>query len=303
MEKHELEATRCSLLGNSFQCLVVAWILSHWAVKFGHLDTVPSVVEMRDLGGGATIEDASVTLDDVGNDEGAPIRQHNLEEPDAALGPSFVIVEELARRAEARGSDIRLDTLEAMRPDLRPRRPISAARWTWRATAIWEWKRPSHIADLEVRAAARCQCVDPGARERQPIRPHVDAFELQWGLTWTGASDHVDKLDLLVAEWIEWLWTEGHPQGLAGNALSAVQFFLRKKRILPASWRLLRAWQNLELPQRVLPLPEVALLAMAATARGWGRNDIAALLVLGFAGFLRTTEMLTLRRWQIAIDE
>ena len=123
------------------------------------------------------------------------------------------------------------------------------------------------------------------------------------GMTWSGAADHVDKLDLLVAEWIEWLWTEGHPQGLAGNTLSAVQFFLRKKRILPASWRLLRAWQNLELPQRVLPLPEVVLLAMAATARGWGRNDLAALLVLGFAGFLRTTEMITLRRWQVAIDE
>eukprot|EP00959_Pyramimonas_sp_CCMP1952_P242579 5069970-Pyramimonas_sp.AAC.1 len=39
-----------------------------------------------------------------------------------------------------------------MRPDLWPRRPISVARWTWRATAIWEWERPSHITDLEVRA-------------------------------------------------------------------------------------------------------------------------------------------------------
>ncbi|CAK0839771.1 unnamed protein product, partial [Prorocentrum cordatum] len=270
LEKHELEATRCSLVGNSFQCLVVAWILSHWAVKFGYLHTVPSVVEMRDLGGGATIEDASVTLDDVGHDEGVPIRQHSLEEPDAALDPSIVIVEELARRAEARGSDIRLDTFEAMRPDL-------------------------------------CQCVDLGACERQQIRPHVDTFELQWGASLTiwcsrGRSIFI-TLDLLVAEWTERLWTEGRPQGLAGNAMSAVQFFLRKKRILPASWRLLRAWQNLELPQRVLPLPEVVLLAMAATARGWGRNDIAALLVLGFAGFLRTTEMLPLRRWQIAVDE
>ncbi|CAK0903887.1 unnamed protein product, partial [Prorocentrum cordatum] len=304
LEKHELEATRCSLLGNSFQCVVVAWILSHWAVKFGYLHAVPSVVEMRDLGGGAAIEDASVTLDDVNHDEGVPIRQHNLEEPDAALDPSAVIVA------------VRLDTFEAMRPDLWPRRPISVARWTWRATAIWEWERPSHITDLEVCAAARCQCVDFAACERQQIRPHPRTLDLyrdavrqfsDWvasrGLTWTGASDHVDKLDLLVAEWIEWLRTEGHPQGLAGNALSAVQFFLRKKRILPASWRLLRAWQNLELPQRVLPLPEVVLLAMAATARGWGRDDIAVLLVLGFAGFLRTTEMLTLRRWQIAIDE
>ncbi|CAK0904679.1 unnamed protein product, partial [Prorocentrum cordatum] len=274
-------------------------------VKMIHVPGGPGPVRrwMRDLGGGATIEDASVTLDDVNLDEGVPIRQHNLEDPDAALDPVIVIVEELARRAEARGSDVRLGTFEAMRPDLWPRRPISVARWTWRATAIWEWKRPSHITDLEVCAAARCQCVDLAACERQQIRAHVDTFELLRGLIWTGASDHVDKLDLLVAERIEWLWTEGHLQGLVGNALSAVQFFLRKKRILPASWRLLRAWQNLELPQRALPLPEVVLLAMAATARGWGRNDIAVLLVLGFAGFLRTTEMLTLRQWQIAIDE
>ncbi|CAK0817390.1 unnamed protein product [Prorocentrum cordatum] len=176
-----------------------------------YLSKIHSVRQMRETGGGATVADATVSTDQVDCDEGVLVRQHDLESEDAALNPGVIIVEELARRAEAGSSDIRLDTFEAMRPDLRPRRPVSVARWTWN--------------------------------------------------------------------------------------------FLRKERILPASWKLLRAWQRLELPQRVLPVPDIVLTAMAATARGWGRNDVAALLALGFAAFSRTTETLTLRRWQVAIDE
>ncbi|CAK0893462.1 unnamed protein product, partial [Prorocentrum cordatum] len=224
----ELEATYRSPRGNSSQWMAEAWILAHEAVKFRYLHAVPSVVEMRVFGGGATIEDDSVDIDDVTHVEGVPIKQQNLEEPDAALDPSLVIVEGLARRPQARGGHIRLDTCEATQPDQWPRRPFSGARWTWRAIASWEWESP----------------------------------------TWTGVSDHVVKLDRRVTKWIEWLCTEGHPQGLAGRAISTVQFLLRKKRALPAAGRLLRAWQNLELPRSVLPLPEGVLLVMAATARG-----------------------------------
>ena len=152
LEKASLETARCALLGNSFQCVVVGWIIAHWAVKHGYLPRVPLVEEMRELGGGATIEDASVTLDEDDVDSGTLVRQRDLEAEDAALDPSIIIVEELARRAEARGSDIRLDAFEAMRPDLWPRRPVSVARWSWKATAVWKWKRASHITDLQVRA-------------------------------------------------------------------------------------------------------------------------------------------------------
>ena len=44
------------------------------------------------------------------------------------------------------------------------------------------------------------------------------------GLVWSAAVHDTDFLDLLVAEWIEWLWTEGRPQGTGGSTLSAVQF-------------------------------------------------------------------------------
>ncbi|CAK0802495.1 unnamed protein product, partial [Prorocentrum cordatum] len=149
LEKADLECCRCALLGNSFQCVVVAWVLAHWAQRAGYLAEIPSVGQMRETGGDATIADATVSMDQMDCDDGVLVRQHDLESEDAALDPSIIIVEELARRAVARGSDIRLDTFEAMRPDLWPRRPVSVARWSWKATAIWDWKHPSRITDLE----------------------------------------------------------------------------------------------------------------------------------------------------------
>ncbi|CAK0879486.1 unnamed protein product, partial [Prorocentrum cordatum] len=148
--------------GTRFQCAVVAWVMSHWAVKAGYLPQVPFFELVREVGCGAAFADSSVNMHKSELEDGVIVRQHKLEDESAASDPSIVIAE----------------------------------------------------------------------------------------------------------------------------------------RILPASWRLLRAWQNLKLPQRVLPSPEVMLAVVAAAARGWGRNDVAAVLVIGLAGFLRTSEMLTLRRWR-----
>ncbi|CAK0822773.1 unnamed protein product, partial [Prorocentrum cordatum] len=156
----------------SFQCVVVAWVLAHWAQRAGYLAEVPSVRQMRENGGGATIADATVSMDQMDCDDGVLVRQHDLESEDAALDPSIIIVEELARRAEARGSDIRLDTFEAMRPDLWPRRPVSVARWSWKATAVWDWKHPSHITDLEVEFNTES--------EQRRIRLRVVSFGPRW---------------------------------------------------------------------------------------------------------------------------
>ena len=46
-------------------------------------------------------------------------------------------------------------------------------------------------------------------------------------------------------------------------------------------------------------MPEFVLMSLACVARHWGRNDVAALLVLGYSAFLRTMELLSLRRWQL----
>ncbi|CAK0903184.1 unnamed protein product [Prorocentrum cordatum] len=47
-EPAKYEALRRSLVGNSFQCEVVAWIISHWAVGAGLLVSVPSLGELHE---------------------------------------------------------------------------------------------------------------------------------------------------------------------------------------------------------------------------------------------------------------
>ena len=148
----ELDTVRCALVGNSFQCGVVAWLIAHWAVHAGYLTSVPTVLEMRATGGGFTASELQVQF--AKPDEAGPaVRRADLKAPAAAACPSVTLVEEMVRRSEVRGSDVRLDTLEVMRPDLWPRRPISVARWTWRAVVIWGWRQSGHITDLELRSA------------------------------------------------------------------------------------------------------------------------------------------------------
>ncbi|CAK0850609.1 unnamed protein product [Prorocentrum cordatum] len=109
----------------------------------------------------------------------------------------------------------------------------------------------------------------------------------------------LEQLDFQLCEWIETLWAHGRPAGDAGATLSGVQFFLRRKRVFHSAWNLLKAWQRTEMPQRAPPMPEYVLMSLATVARSWSRNDIAVLLVIGYSVFLRTMELLTLRKWQL----
>ena len=121
----DLEACRCALVGNSFQCSTVAWFLAHWAVHTQYLPRVPTVVEMREAACHTSVEsgDAAVELNKL-----------------------------LVQHADVRGSDVRLDTNELMRPDLWPRRPINVDQWSWRTIMRWDWVHAAHITSLEMRA-------------------------------------------------------------------------------------------------------------------------------------------------------
>jgi len=79
------------------------------------------------------------------------------------------------------------------------------------------------------------------------------------------ARSEVD-LDQQVSEYLETLWETGAERNAAGFTLSGLQFFLRRRRFLHNSWRLLRVWQRLEHPSRAPPLPARTLLATVATA-------------------------------------
>ena len=88
---------------------------------------------------------------------------------------------------------------------------------------------------------------------------------------WVVLSAHpvatdLDVLDAQVSTYIELLWSEGEGRSLAGDTLSAVGFFLHRRRILPAAWGLYSAWSRLELPNRAPPLPVPFLWAFCGVA-------------------------------------
>ncbi|CAK0876940.1 unnamed protein product [Prorocentrum cordatum] len=113
----ELEAVRCALLGSSFQRAVVAWILGHWAHCQKYLDDAPTDEQLRQQGGGFDASEGAVRMA-ADNDEGALIHHKDLRGREAQQDMSAQMVEEMVRRAEVRGSDVRLVSLEMVRPDL-----------------------------------------------------------------------------------------------------------------------------------------------------------------------------------------
>ena len=64
-----------------------------------------------------------------------------------------VLMRQLCRRATDRGSDVRLDTGQLMRPHVWPRQPTDPSRWTWKQLHSWKWQHIGHITGLDMRPA------------------------------------------------------------------------------------------------------------------------------------------------------
>ena len=108
-----------------------------------------------------------------------------------------------------------------------------------------------------------------------------------------------DKMDHLVSDYIEYLWSEGEGRAMASNFLAALQDKDPKlKGLLPLSWRLMKAWTTSEVPNRAPPLTEGILKAMAGWAFFHEHFRFGISLLVGFYGLLRTGELLSLQAWQ-----
>eukprot|EP00438_Fugacium_kawagutii_P007781 Skav218540 [mRNA] locus=scaffold3191:31434:32444:+ [translate_table: standard] len=113
-----------------------------------------------------------------------------------------------------------------------------------------------------------------------------------------------DQFDDLVAEFIEFLWEQGHPKSEASYAIAAVQFYRpQTKHHLPWSWKLVKTWNQIELPTRATPLTPQTLFSLAGQCFIWKQVRMGWLLVLGFAGFLRTSELLQLKRKDVMLPK
>ena len=124
-----LEILRCQLLGDSFACLPVAFLLQHWLVAVEFMPRLLSTGEMRDDALPRSATDLSC------NEQARLLAQGHISGSDP------------------RGSDVRLDSGDLLAPKSWPRKPIDAGRWFWKS--IWStlWKKPDHITLLECLAA------------------------------------------------------------------------------------------------------------------------------------------------------
>ena len=103
------------------------------------------------------------------------------------------------------------------------------------------------------------------------------------------------KLDVLTAEYLEYLWQSGEGRALASDTLAGLQDQDPcLKGQLPCTWRLLKVWHTHEVPSRAPPIPERVLHAMVGYCLFHRRHLFALSLLVGFYGMMRTGEVIAL---------
>ena len=111
------------------------------------------------------------------------------------------------------------------------------------------------------------------------------------------------KLDPLVCDYLEFLWSSGEGRALASDSLAALQDADPKIRgHIPGAWRLLRTWHINEIPNRAPPFPEKVLKSLAGYFIFHAQPAMALTLLLGFYGLLRTGELLNIRNRDVSLD-
>ncbi len=92
------------------------------------------------------------------------------------------------------------------------------------------------------------------------------------------------------------LWDTGDPKTSAAYTLAAIHHYIPTlKRKLPRAWRPKNIWDRLELPCQALPVSRAHMFGIAGWFFGKGLPAMGAACIIGFAGLLRTGEILKLR--------
>ena len=111
-----------------------------------------------------------------------------------------------------------------------------------------------------------------------------------------------DKLDDLLAEYLEHLWSSGKGKGVASDTVAGLQDLDPKLRgNLQICWRLLKAWASHEIPCRAPPFPEIVLQALAGRAFFLKDEAFGLSLLIAFYAMLRTGEVLGLDSSKISM--
>ena len=118
------------------------------------------------------------------------------------------------------------------------------------------------------------------------------------------ARHHIDVLSEWLEEYMVTLYLDGQSRRSAAETLNVVvQKFGWLRSSLAAPWSVLKTWDMLEPVTHHPPMPVQVLYALAGTAMAWQWPHFAALLVLGFFGLLRPSELIGLRRQDLSLPQ
>ena len=107
-----------------------------------------------------------------------------------------------------------------------------------------------------------------------------------------------------LADWGQHLWDTGeartwHTYGILG----IVDLDRNLRRKFPLAWDVNDAWRQLTPLRSHIPVSIDLLCALASLALCWGWDDVAILLLLGFAAALRRGELASLTPWHLVLPE
>jgi len=154
-----------------------------------------------------------------------------------------------------------------------------------------ERRKVGRLSQLVVQAKTK-------TRYEESFRKFCEFHHLQREITMLDR----EKVDLWASAYIEFLWEDGAPKSEASYALAAIQFFHpQTKNHLVWAWKLVKTWNQVELPTRATPLSPEILLGMAGQAFKWKQFRFGWLLVVGFGAFLRTSELVQLKRKEVIL--
>ena len=160
---------------------------------------------------------------------------------------------------------------------------------------VLEAQRPQDRASQRRRLGTlRELTVQPATRRRYTLA--TDAFLKFLKSEHLQLPTSRDKMDPLLCDYLEHLWSSGAGRGQACDTLAGLQDLQPNLRHhLPGAWRLLKTWAVNEIPARAPPLPEHVVQAMTGWAFFKGHISFGVSLILGFYCMLRTGELVSLR--------
>ncbi|CAK0798868.1 unnamed protein product, partial [Prorocentrum cordatum] len=271
-EPVEYEGLRRSLVGNSFQCVVVAWLLAHWAVAAGLLVAMPPFSELHESAR-AWVGGRKLWAGDV-----ASLRRSRAKVGSAVCG------EMVARSAAASSERQRAGE----RPAAAAPATGSSLAYVVRGSRRWSLAPPCFGNPFAVSPC--CSREDAVALFAGWLRGQPELLRHLGDLRGAKLVGHCSQSEACHADV---LLTELARRDATSWRDSDVS---RRSQLIKVV-RSFSAWElamGAQVPQRAPPMPPLVCSALAGWALGRGEIAFAATILAGFHLCLRTGEALGL---------